>query len=346
MSRRTISLRALLGLALAILGAPAASAAPQTPTPTELMDWAERSYPQFFPGHQVDRTLAPYVYRHYPATGNYVGVAGDAVYVLGPVAGGGAAPVQVGVLANFACQVHPGSCTDTVPTGENDCDDLTLTKVSSYAALRRHEVIGFITFDVHESRGALQQVQYRGKSVLSWPLRHETTGPGAGDRSVTDDRWYFERSGARSYAFHGQVQDQVSTAGGTTRRSRVEFVWEPPWMSHDAALSPGQDYTVTVQSNTTQTVDGVTTGPTAEVARFRTRFVGYETISTAGAGSFPACRFEADWPDAPGSVSVVWTWRGYGVELEREVRVTQAGIPSVAERWRLMSLMVNGQPAR
>jgi hypothetical protein len=220
-----------------VLAPPQALAAPRTPTPTELMDWAERTYSQFFPGHQTDQTLTPYVYRYYATTGNYVGVAGDAVYILGPVAGGGAAPVQVGVLSDFACQVHPDSCTDTAPTGENDCDDLTLTKVSSYSALRRHVVSG-MSFDVLESRGPLQQVQYRGRSVMSWQLRHESTGPGAGDRSDTDDWWYFERSGARSYALHGQVQDQVSTTGGVTSRSRTEYVWDPAWMAHDAALNP------------------------------------------------------------------------------------------------------------
>ncbi|MCK6508253.1 hypothetical protein L6R53_33655, partial [Myxococcota bacterium] len=58
-----------------VLAAPQALAAPQTPTATELMDWAERTYSQFFPGHQADQTLTPYVYRYYAMTGNYVGVA-------------------------------------------------------------------------------------------------------------------------------------------------------------------------------------------------------------------------------------------------------------------------------
>lgn len=344
---RSMRLPCRLALAVMVtaLAAPQALAAPRTPTPTELMDWAEHTYSQFFPGHQADQTLTPYVYRYYAKTGNYVGVAGDAIYILGPVAGGGAAPVQVGVLSDFACQVHPDSCTDTAPTGANDCDDLTLTKVSSYSALRRHVVSG-MSFDVLESRGPLQQVQYRGRSVMSWQLRHESTGPGAGDRSVTDDWWYFERSGARSYAYHGQVQDQVSTTGGVTSNSRTEYVWDPAWMAHDAALNPGQDYTVTVHSSTTQVRDGVTTGPTASTERFRTRFVGYESRKTAGAGTFEACRFEGDWPDQPGTLSVYWVLRGHGIELEREVQMTSAGGTTVVQKGLLMSLTVNGQPAR
>jgi len=73
------------------------------PTPTELMDWAERTYPQFFPSVQPNVIAPPYVYRHYAQTGNYVGVAGTDVYVLGPVSGG--ALLRVGSLADFAPQV-------------------------------------------------------------------------------------------------------------------------------------------------------------------------------------------------------------------------------------------------
>ncbi|NRF69986.1 DUF1800 domain-containing protein [Aquincola sp. S2] len=67
------------------------------------MDWAEQHYAQFFPGHQSNRTLDPYVYRYYEATGNYLGVAGSDIYILGPVSGGGL--VLVGTLADYAPQV-------------------------------------------------------------------------------------------------------------------------------------------------------------------------------------------------------------------------------------------------
>lgn len=81
---------------------------PTVPEATALFDWAESTYPQFFPGPQTNLTSAPYVYRHYPATGNYVGVDGDDVYILGPVSGGGL--LHVGKRADFACLVHPASC--------------------------------------------------------------------------------------------------------------------------------------------------------------------------------------------------------------------------------------------
>lgn len=344
MPSKTLRIHAAVASTLLALLTSSAAAAPQVPTAGELMDWAERTYPQLFPGHQPNQTLANYLYRHYPGTGNYVGVAGNGVYILGPVAGGGPNPVQVGVLADFACQVHPASCDSAAPTGENDCHDLTLTRVSQYEA-RRRTVVGGMNFDVVETRGPLQQASYRSRSLLSYQLRHESTGPSAGDRNTVDDWHYFERSGARAFAYHGQVQEQVSVLAGVTRRTRTEYVWDPAWMDYTAMLSPGQEHTQLVQSTTTQTTDGVTTGPTPGTERYHSRFVGYEILQTAGAGSFPACRFEDSSPDAPGIVSVVWVWRGYGLELEREVRSIVAGQPTVMQRGLLMTLTVNGQRA-
>lgn len=70
-----------------------------------LLDWAERVYPQFFPTHEVNLTLAPYVYRYYPASGNYVGVAGSDVYVLGPISDNQL--LRVGSMTDFAALAYP-----------------------------------------------------------------------------------------------------------------------------------------------------------------------------------------------------------------------------------------------
>ncbi|HSW03742.1 DUF1800 domain-containing protein [Aquabacterium sp.] len=86
-----------------ILQAPAAAeavSATPVPTATELMDWAEAHYAALFPGHEPDLTLPPYVYRHYAATGNYLGVAGSDIYLLGPASEN--VLLWVGTLADFA----------------------------------------------------------------------------------------------------------------------------------------------------------------------------------------------------------------------------------------------------
>ena len=100
-------------LAPAARRTPLAAALPAVLTATELFDWAEQAYPQYFPSHQSNRTLGPYTYRFYGSTQNHVAVAGDEVYVQGPVSGGGLA--YVGTLGNFTCVVHPEQCAEPRP---------------------------------------------------------------------------------------------------------------------------------------------------------------------------------------------------------------------------------------
>lgn len=93
----------------------AQAAAVLSVSPTELFDWAEATYPEHFPGRQTDQTLAPYVFRFYPTTGNYVGLSGQSIVILGPISGG--AVVEVGKLADFACLVRPALC-NTPPVAD------------------------------------------------------------------------------------------------------------------------------------------------------------------------------------------------------------------------------------
>lgn len=87
----------------------ATAAHPQTPLDvTRLLDWAEREYPQYFPGHQDNLQATPYLYRYYPGTGNYVGVAGDDVYIFGPLSNH--LLQRVGSREDFRCRVQPADC--------------------------------------------------------------------------------------------------------------------------------------------------------------------------------------------------------------------------------------------
>lgn len=84
---------------------------------SQLMNWAEVAYPQYFkPAGQPNQTSAPYIYRFYPDTGNYLGVAGDKVAVLGPVSGG--AILEVGTLADFECEVLLAQCVAPAVTSQ------------------------------------------------------------------------------------------------------------------------------------------------------------------------------------------------------------------------------------
>ncbi|HWI83636.1 FG-GAP repeat domain-containing protein [Ramlibacter sp.] len=75
-----------------------------------LMDWAEWAFPQYFPvGTGSAGTADPFTYRHYGATGNYVGISDSGqVALYGPVSGG--ALQVVGTTADFGCKAAPEAC--------------------------------------------------------------------------------------------------------------------------------------------------------------------------------------------------------------------------------------------
>jgi hypothetical protein len=83
-------------------------AAPRTPTANELFDWAQTALPAAFPGSLTSVAGTGFTFRGPYSTGNYLGVEGSTIYVLGPATGNRLQ--AVGALADFACSVHPGSC--------------------------------------------------------------------------------------------------------------------------------------------------------------------------------------------------------------------------------------------
>lgn len=92
---------------LALLPWPA-GAAPQPPTPTELMDWAQAHLPAYFPGTLADVRGEGFVFRGPYSTGHFLGVADGKAYAMGPATGG--QMLALGTLQELACVVKPASC--------------------------------------------------------------------------------------------------------------------------------------------------------------------------------------------------------------------------------------------
>jgi hypothetical protein len=97
---------------------PAAAAASSALTPDQLMDWAESHYPELFPAAgKTQDYLAPYSYRHYPGTDNYLGVSigstDVAIYLYGPVAKWRI--TRYAALADYTCTVLPQNCASFSP---------------------------------------------------------------------------------------------------------------------------------------------------------------------------------------------------------------------------------------
>ena len=81
----------------------------------ELLDWAERQYSDLFPAGPTSTTLThdglQFVLRHYPTTGNYLGVASDGVvYGYGPFTGN--TLKNFGRSSDYGCLVSPQACSD------------------------------------------------------------------------------------------------------------------------------------------------------------------------------------------------------------------------------------------
>jgi hypothetical protein len=83
----------------------------------QLMDFAEGAFPQYFPGHKTTQAFQGFVFRFYPETGVYLGVAVTAsagyqvggVYVMGGSFGN--SPVYVGPSTTFATTTGDASAS-------------------------------------------------------------------------------------------------------------------------------------------------------------------------------------------------------------------------------------------
>jgi uncharacterized protein (DUF1800 family) len=89
----------------------------RTPTPTEFFDWAEKSFPGYFPSHERDQGASGLIYRYYSITATYMAVFGSEVLILGPLTGNKV--VNVGTLSSFAAAVL-ASLPAVVPKPDED----------------------------------------------------------------------------------------------------------------------------------------------------------------------------------------------------------------------------------
>ncbi|MBP6057348.1 MAG: hypothetical protein KA524_02825 [Nitrosomonas sp.] len=85
-------------------------AAADTASDTEiLLNWAENTYPEYFPTHQNTQNIDPWIFRFYPETGIYAGVnkTDNNVYVLGGPWGD--TPTVIDTLPNLMTLANAGN---------------------------------------------------------------------------------------------------------------------------------------------------------------------------------------------------------------------------------------------
>lgn len=165
-------------LALQAAGVPLAEAARQ------LMDFAELQFPQYFPAPAATVRAAPFDYRHYPATGIYLGVvtaggsghAEQGVYVLGGPFG--ATPLFVGHVSDFITPVDSrislalGSDKAVVMQGGSSSTAITLTRAEGFSAGAEVQLSG-----LPAGVSARPLVLGPGASVATLVLDAESTAP-------------------------------------------------------------------------------------------------------------------------------------------------------------------------
>lgn len=93
-----------------------------------LLNWAENTYPQFFPSPQGTQTVDPWIFRFYPETGIYAGVnTGDlGAYVLG---GPWAKPTFVSPLASLISSIDDAGGNSSIAS----CDTTDIPEGLSYS---------------------------------------------------------------------------------------------------------------------------------------------------------------------------------------------------------------------
>ncbi|SDY27580.1 hypothetical protein [Nitrosomonas sp. Nm58] len=64
----------LSACSLALLGGTHFALADTASDTETLLNWAEKTYPQFFPSHQTTQSIDPWLFRHYPEANIYAGV--------------------------------------------------------------------------------------------------------------------------------------------------------------------------------------------------------------------------------------------------------------------------------
>ena len=85
-------------------------AAADTASDTEiLLNWAENTYPQYFPNHQLTQNVDPWLFRFYPDTGIYAGVNKNDNYVYTLGGPWGNTPTLIDSLPNLFALANSGN---------------------------------------------------------------------------------------------------------------------------------------------------------------------------------------------------------------------------------------------
>jgi len=326
------------------LAAVRAQAAAGASAADQLMDFAEASFKQYFPTHQVTQSLPPFAYRCYAQTGVCLGVvvSSDPAYVTNGVyvLGGpfGSKPLYVGVVSDFITVAR----TDPGPgpgTASNGCVDLALYETEGTRIEVNYRISGADSGTVNQTIdvGGLTSFEGHQARAVTTTTRGSSAEGAVLDTSVS----YVRRTGDAENTEYGYTDTMAITSGGNSVTISSRTVWSPPVIERFFGLAVGQSYTTTYSGTTTQTtrgMPGVSEAPetSTDTSTTTMRYVGRQTI-TVPAGTYQTCRFDSTYGSAAGSDSE-WRIVGSGIVVK-----TISGTGSATTITEAASVTLNGQ---
>lgn len=321
-----------------------------TATPAEaaelLFALGESEFQQYFdPAPQSTQTLFPFLYRHYPGTGTYLGVVVEpnaaftlyGVYVMGGAFG--SAPIYVGQLTTFLPDVQIGTGGGGGGGGVNNgCFDLALFDTEGTRSIISYNYSGTITGNQTVDSTVGPVATFEGQTG------RQTVATTAGSNTIdgitaainTTNTFYATRTGDAEMTQYGGVSVAAITSPIAMTTS-IKIVANPPWVSRQYGLAIGESETTTNTSTVTTTFTGapfpippvISTPTTTQTTKYLKReniFVLGKTLDT--------CVFEVT---AQGSSAVTTSYIAFGKGLP--VKITSDGQTIEAT-----SATINGAP--
>lgn len=197
---------------------------------SQLFDWAEDHFTEYFPSHQTNRAMNGWVYRYYPESKTYLAVIDWHVYVLGGPFGTGV--IDVGNLTDYFTPVA------TVPAGSAltaaslaRCPESSAVSATNFYLCMRGYLVGTQSFDM--SKVCTFTVGGDGKLTLVSGEKKFTVGPTYGSVLFSKDgsTGYFEASVTSPIT---QSADTITFAIRAKSTANFDFLTEGGVLSVDA----------------------------------------------------------------------------------------------------------------
>jgi hypothetical protein len=279
------------------------------------LNWAEQTFPQYFPGHKTTQSFECYRYRFYPEAATYVGIAINVAGKCGEVKEGGAY-VMGGVFGNFP--VYQGQLTDyTTPS--------TLDFQGQFS---------FVAGDVR----VYTATPVGGAAYMSTV----TILAMQGNKAERVQTVFSDGSPAIVRLYDSQGRDVSSTTG-----DGMACTFSPPrdnfYSTRGTALKVGESFTQDYGYTCTRP------GSSIPGTRGTTALTGIETVTTP-AGTFPNARVftvtsVSDFsPGAPTLRSTYWVDPVMNREVRSRTVQIQNGVETLRSTTELTSFTIRNYP--